>query len=59
MDRAELLRCIFGCRDEPVGLFYLPGGCYCHADQFQYLCWHHLQKSAALDGIYEVIYWGA
>jgi hypothetical protein len=50
---------LFGCQDEPVGLFYLPGGCYCFADQLQYLCWHHLHKSAALKGIHEVFYWGA
>jgi len=36
-----------------------PGNVFAMPISFQYLCWHHLQKSAAIDGIYEVIYWGA
>jgi hypothetical protein len=52
-------KCIFGCRDEPIGLFFLPGGCYCHADQMQFLCEHHWRRATALDGIYWFIYFGA
>jgi hypothetical protein len=52
-------KCIFGC-DEPVGVFFLPGGCACFPDdQLQLLCEPHMHKAADLDGIYWVIYWGA
>lgn len=52
-------RCVFGCDEDPLGLFYLPSGCFCHAETLQWLCPQHWEKSAAIAGIYSVFYWGA
>jgi hypothetical protein len=52
-------RCIFGCKNA-IGLYFLPAGCFCFPDdQFQCLCWQHLAKATAIDGLFEFIYWGA
>jgi hypothetical protein len=52
--------CLFGCRDDPVGLFWLPQGCFCYPDDvLQTLCEYHWLKSTCLDGIYMIVYWGA
>jgi hypothetical protein len=56
------MKCQFsdlGCRGEAVGLFFLPEGCACYPDQEQYLCEYHEWKATALEGMYEIIYWGA
>jgi hypothetical protein len=56
------MKCIFGCDEERNGVyghFWLPQGCFCHADQEQDLCVQHFIKCTTLDGIYWIYYWGA
>lgn len=45
---------------DEASLYWLPKGCICFSDQWQYLCDYHAEKIAWQGWeIYEFLYWGA
>jgi len=42
------ITCRFGCASPVVGIYWMPRGCVCHADQLQALCAQHALKATPL-----------
>ena len=44
LNKPELrrVRCRFGCDEEPIGIYHVPGGCACFPDPVQALCAQHV-----------------
>lgn len=38
------LKCLHGCKDAIIGMFYFEEGCICFSDKIQALCLHHYKK---------------
>ena len=41
----EGIKCRFGCKEPPVGIFHVPEGCHCYTDPVQALCAQHAMKA--------------
>lgn len=44
------MRCIFGCRNPVIGLYYLSRGCAVKADKKQALCLQHYLSCEPIEG---------